>query len=341
MPLESRLLSTPTRREFLQFSLASLAVADSACAFGPRYNYHEGFLGDARFNTGGELERLVVMNSDEGDMPRDRVDKLVLTSRQAFMNLPVSEWQDMLPEGKVTFLYPAAGVHIMPLQLGYRIMQQFPKVNEAEFIYTEVNPRTETGFMQQLSILEKLGLVKNINSRTQYYPNNNSEPNQPLGNIPHETTYSFNAIDPGGKPHKITVVYALNMSGEDPFRKEYAERSSILISHDSYPDASKDMVNMALKINGRYKGKHDVILLAEPDFVLGGFFQDIFDSISTRHWSSANTRIERDFPNQTKLIQGGYGCPNPFPFSSMLMMYLNKKFVNSELGQRSLLKYFG
>ena len=331
----------------MQSSLASLAAAasvslvakSSACTFGPRYNYNEGFLADSRFNTGGKLERLVVIDSDEGDMPRDSVDKLVLTSRQAFMNVPVSEWQDMLPEGKVTFLYPAAGVHIMPLQLGYRIMQQSAKVNEAEFIYTEVDFRTKTGFMQQLAILEKLGLVKNINSRTQYHLSNNSD--QPLDRVPHETTYSFDAIDPSGKPHKITVVYALNMSGKNAFREEYAERASILISHDSYPKASKEMINAALRTNEGYEGKHDVILLAEPGYVSGGILQDISALISTRHWSSAEDRMKENFPNQFKLIPGNYGCPAVFVSSFMLMMHLNKSFVNSELGQRSLSKYFG
>ena len=332
MPLESSLLS-PARRRFLQisFSPVLLAMAGNACAPRPIYKYDEGFLADPRFNTGGELEHLVMTSHEDG--ARNSVEQLVLTSREAFMNTPVEEWKDMLPKGKVTVLYPAAGIHIMPLQLGYRIMRQDSNVDEVEFIYTEIDSNAKIGFEQQLAILEKIGLVRNINVMTKNYPDNRSIKNRFFGVVPHEMSYSFDAFEPSGKPHRITVVYALNMSGGDLFRKEYAKRADILISHDSESEgAPKEMVRAALKVEdgGRYEGKNNVILLAESEYVVG-FIRLIFPNLF-------KTAKDVDFPNRLKLVRGPYGCEGT---SRLMLMYLDKDFVNSEHGQRILSKYFG
>jgi len=324
MPLESASTFFPDRRQFLQILLATATSTAISCTSRPTYKYNEGFLADPRFNTGAELERLV-MTGDSVDYDRTSVDKLVLSSREAFMNLPVEEWKERLPEGKVTILYPAAGIHIMPLQLGYRIMRQIPKVSEVEFIYTEIDPNVKTGFRQQLAILEGLGLVKNLNITTQNYPVNPGR-FRFLDTVPEETTYSFDAVDPSGMPHMIRVVYALNRSGADLFRPEYAKKANIFISHDSDSySAGKAMVRSALKIDDRYQSEHDVILMSEPEYVFGMLFGMFPTEKSTA------------FPNKIRLVKGSYGCDGS---SQCMLMYLDKDFVNSKVGQRSLSKYF-
>lgn len=334
MPLESSLIVSPARREFLQKSITPflLAVAAGGCNTGPAYNYNEGFLGDQRFNTGGELEYLVNSSHEANIASRANIDQLVLASRKAFMNVPVGEWKGKLPPGKITVLYPAAGVHIMPLQLGYRIMRQDSGISEVEFIYTEVDSNSEIGFKRQLAMLEKVGLVRNINAKIKFYPDNNVN-YKSSADVPHETTYSFEVLEPNGRHHRIIVIYALNRSGTDLFRKEYAQRADIVISHDSDTwNIGKDFASAAFKVDGsdRYQSQRNLILLTEPDFVIG---------LSPTWFSNAfNTVRDRDFPNRIQAVKGRYGCEGESPF--MLMMYLDKNFVNSEHGQRSLRKYF-
>ncbi|OGC04029.1 hypothetical protein A2276_05370 [candidate division WOR-1 bacterium RIFOXYA12_FULL_43_27] len=123
----------------------------------------------------------------------------------------------VLRDQRVCILYPASGSHLAPLDLINHIFEQEDnKINSAKIILTEIKEAALKELRNLLNKLAKEGVYAGLKETQANYPNGGSE-----------TTFAFSY---NGK--EITLVFALNMSGDDYYKEEYLSESDVWVIHD-------------------------------------------------------------------------------------------------------------
>lgn len=153
------------------------------------------------------------------------VDHMPISQIDEFRGLPA--FQDLakvllekIPEVKTSrnlqVLYPGSGSHVAPLFTAIKLIDQ-GIIDQATYTYTELEG-AKLGDLAKvlqygatLNIFDRLTLNKGVD-----FPDGGSE--------------SVIEILYKGKP--IRIIYALNRSGKDYYRREYFERADLIILHD-------------------------------------------------------------------------------------------------------------
>ena len=73
------------------------------------------------------------------------------------------------PKRKITVLYPASGSHVTPLDIAHRLIQE-GLIDEAKFIFTEIDKDSLGDLRGVLLSLAKTGLYTDLSESTQIDP---------------------------------------------------------------------------------------------------------------------------------------------------------------------------
>lgn len=130
--------------------------------------------------------------------------------------------QEVLHQEEIKILYPAAGMHLSPLELAFEFAEHSTTLKKVEFTYTEIDDKSDKMIG---SMVERLVIA---------HPNlhNYKLVQTDISEEAHRKTITFTYKTSDQRNIQITINYEFKMSGEDFFRKESAKESDFFISHD-------------------------------------------------------------------------------------------------------------
>lgn len=132
---------------------------------------------------------------------------------------------------KLNVLYPGSGFHVAPLITALRLMDE-GIIHEATYIYTEIKPEH---FVTLAGILNRG--IGNIFDRLAV------EKNRVFQDEGFEQTILLHY-----KGHPIRLVFALNRSGKDWYRKEYLREADLIVIHDPSNGSFTSSFNLLAQI---------------------------------------------------------------------------------------------
>lgn len=169
------------------------------------------------------------------------MDDLPVNFLNLFRSVPVFlRWSETLSQTleqvrqnrALTILYPGSGAHVAPLMTAIQLIEQ-GAIDHAEFIYTEIDADEEGNLRFLLDKLAGQGVFEKF-SAGPWMTSENEGKERVL-----EVLYQ-------GKP--IRILFALNRSGEEYYRREYFERADAVILHDPGTGYLEQSYNLLAKL---------------------------------------------------------------------------------------------
>lgn len=268
------------RRQFLASGLSTLATAALA-GCGMRYAKRDDPVLLARKPTSFSDPRIRALFPG----PISIHEPGLLGGIDVFAQLPYEEISRRLNlDGKndAQVLYPGAGSHIAPLEVGVGLQGVNSGLDVVRFLYTEVRNETLANFEEAIKLINDFG-VEIVDKKTKAFEKGK------------EVDYEMSAFG-----RRIDVRYLMDRSnteqGDHPyFRRQDAVDSDITLFHDSlfyHPDVAK-AVFYAMK-HGTESNKPKAIIFDDFARVSQGLDSlDAYDML----------------PGDAFLVGGKYACP--------------------------------
>ncbi|MBT3297627.1 hypothetical protein HN385_01785 [archaeon] len=117
-------------------------------------------------------------------------------------------------------VYVAGGNHVSPLEIGLQLLEQ-TNVNEANYVYTDVDEDLMQEFTEALALLTDRGLFQNLEFKDQ----NIEEGRERKISLSYQTDSGINK--------SLNITYALCMTGPRTISSRYTSNADMLIDHDS------------------------------------------------------------------------------------------------------------
>src|SRR3989344_5867505 len=220
-----------------------------------------------------------------------RIEGDISNSLDVLRNLPfasISERLGLAYRGRVVILYPGAGLHYAMLDVGRGLAERVPPLS-ADFIFTEYVESRESYDLFPQRFREYMVLIPQyiriVGEHETLYLDKGKE-----------TTFMLDAFG-----HRMTLMYAINMSldGIDHsyFKRQYAEDSDILVSHDSFEEG----LPVAIEKFCLWAA------LADAERQRAIIFEDFARVTEGKNDPEIYTRL----PGEVLLVEGDYGCPKP------------------------------
>jgi hypothetical protein len=207
-----------------------------------------------------------------------------LRSLRFFLRMPYDKIISHLGLEKrrsIQILYPGAGVHIAPLEIGIQLQKRLPRLRSVSYIFTDVGDFSKKIEQFFVPLHPEIAIVRKDSSRY--------NKRRKRGEI----KYHLNALG-----RNITLTLAIKMSRERDhtfFRKRYAQNSDIILFHDSHAFFHKNAAIRTISMIVRWaaeKGRNNQVVIVEK-------FKQF-------HPEPDDPKFE-DLPGSIQILKGPYG----------------------------------
>jgi hypothetical protein len=142
--------------------------------------------------------------------------------------------ESLFSQKELNVLYPASGKLLSPNDLLFNIAENSVNLEQVNFIYTEVDPKTYDAIDKNIEIM--VNSSPNLSglevSEEKFDHTDSSENVDDAENIPKKKTIIFVYTTEDGRKVTFRIEFQYKMYGENYYSKEDQDKADIVISHD-------------------------------------------------------------------------------------------------------------